>query len=247
MITLTYTLTQSFITLAANRSYQKRRETQFLVLHETVSQATAARQIAYFNGGDRGANAHGFIDWTGVIQTLPFDEVGWHVGPKANGFTEGYELCHAGNAADFAAEWAIATQFFADRCRAYGFGAERILSHHEITKRYGGTDHTDPDDYFATYGKTVDDFRHDVAKLLANQTNGDDDMTNDERQLLQDLAALRPQPMPDWFAPVAAKLSKLGAQWSGTKSPVVYEALAIVDRAGVFDDALKARAGKAVK
>lgn len=156
----------SLITNSANRSFRKRSETRHLVLHETVSQATARQQLAYFNSGSRDANAHGFIDWDEILLTLPFDEVGWHVGQPANQFTEGYELCRASNADDFAKQWVMATWWFAQRCTVYGRGADFIRSHHEIALQYGGTDHTDPDEYFAMHGKTVDDFRADVDKLL---------------------------------------------------------------------------------
>ncbi|BCJ86439.1 peptidoglycan recognition protein family protein [Effusibacillus dendaii] len=159
------------ITESANRSFRKRSETRHLVLHETVSQATARQQLAYFNSGSRDANAHGFIDWNEILLTLPFDEVGWHVGQPANQFTEGYELCRASNADDFAKQWVMATWWFAQRCTVYGRGADFIRSHHEIALQYGGTDHTDPDEYFAMYGKTVDDFRSDVDKILKGEVD----------------------------------------------------------------------------
>lgn len=161
-----YPVNTSLISCAANRSYQTRKETRYLILHETVSEASARQQLAYFNGGDRGANAHGFIDWTEVLLTLPLEEVGWHVGAKANGFTEGYELCHASNRADFAKQWESAIWWFARRCAAYGRGAEMILSHHEVSQRFGGTDHTDPDEYFAAFGKSVEEFRREVQNVL---------------------------------------------------------------------------------
>ncbi|KEO81482.1 N-acetylmuramoyl-L-alanine amidase family protein [Tumebacillus flagellatus] len=168
----TLTINTSLISCAANRSYQTRKETRFLVLHETASPgATARNELAYFNSGPRDANAHGFIDWNEVLLTLPLDEVGWHVGQPANQWTEGYELCHATNTADFAKVWGIATQWFARRCAAYGRGADMIRSHHEIAQQFGGTDHTDPDGYFAAFGKTVDDFRRDVQKILDAQKN----------------------------------------------------------------------------
>ncbi|MCX7568629.1 peptidoglycan recognition family protein [Tumebacillus sp. DT12] len=160
----------AYITHPANRSNRKRTETRYLVLHETVSNADARRQLNYFNTGDRGANCHVFIDWKEVLVTLPLDEVGWHVGPKANAFTEGVELCRAANAADFKKQWDGAVEWFTYRCQVYGRGTDMILSHHEVGKKFGGTDHTDPDEYFAMFGKTVNDFRNAVAAELAKNT-----------------------------------------------------------------------------
>jgi flagellum-specific peptidoglycan hydrolase FlgJ len=68
-----------------------------------------------------------------------------------------------------------------------------------------------------------------------------DDMSFLTEEQKKSLLEILPAPMPEWFHPVADKLSKLGAEWSGYKSPVVYESLAILDRAGVLDDALKQR------
>lgn len=167
---MTYPINTSFITCKANRSYRTRQATKHLVLHETVSKAEARRQLTYFNTHPEAqAGAHGFIDWNEVLLTLPLDEVAYHVGPRANGITEGYELCHASTKAQFDAQWNMAVQWFARRCAAYGRGADMIISHCEIGVIYGGTDHTDPDGYFAEFGKTVNDFRAAVAAILSPQ------------------------------------------------------------------------------
>lgn len=164
---MTYPINTSLITNHANRSYRKfTQPIKHLVLHETVSKADARQQLAYFNAHNVQANAHAFIDWNEVLLTLPFDEMGWHVGHIANAFTIGIELCRASNQEQFDKQWQIATWYFAKVCKDWGKDVGFILSHDEIRRTYGGTDHTDPIEYFAMYGKTVDDFRADVDKLL---------------------------------------------------------------------------------
>ena len=163
-----YPINTLILTNRTNRSFEKREETRYLVIHETVSQADARAQYVYFNTHDNaGANAHCFIDWNEVLITLPVEEVAWSVGRPANLFTFNIELCHAGNRADFDQQWKIATAYAAKWCREqkrdpYVF----IRSHHEIAIEFGGTDHTDPDEYFAAFGKTMNQFRADVSAQL---------------------------------------------------------------------------------
>lgn len=167
-MTFPYPINTLILTNRTNRSFEKREETRFLVIHETVSQTDARKQYAYFNTHDNaGANAHCFIDWNEVLITLPVDEVAWSVGQPANQFTYNIELCHASTRADFDKQWKIATAYAAKWCRdqnrdPYVF----IRSHHEIAIQFGGTDHTDPDEYFAAYGKSMNQFRADVSAQL---------------------------------------------------------------------------------
>lgn len=158
----------SLITNRTNRSFEKLREIHYLVIHETVSKADARRQLAHINQNDNlQANAHAFIDWQEVLLTLPTDEMAWAVGQPANRFTYDIVLCHAGNRVHFERQWSIATQYAAKWCRDLGREpASFIRSHHEIALDFGGTDHTDPDGYFAQFGKTMNDFRAEVARLL---------------------------------------------------------------------------------
>lgn len=145
-----------------------------IVVHETATPgATAEREYQYFNGADRGASAHAFVDWEDVIQTIPYDEVAWHAGPTANSRYIGIELCRpSGHDPDkFGRVWNNAVSLFADLFREYGFGTvtvDNLLSHAEVSSRWRESDHTDPVGYFAEYGKTVNEFRDAVQ----NELNG---------------------------------------------------------------------------
>ncbi|KEO83452.1 hypothetical protein EL26_09535 [Tumebacillus flagellatus] len=167
LIPFPYPINSSVITNPANRSFVKRQETRYVVIHETVSQTTARGQLNYFNTQNAYANAHVFIDWNEVLLTLPPDEVAWSVGKPGNSFTFNIELCHVKTAADFAKEWEIATSYAAKWCLDSNRDPmTTIVSHHDISTRIGGTDHTDPDEYFKEYHKTMDDFRQDVASKI---------------------------------------------------------------------------------
>ena len=45
-----------------------------IVLHETATPgASAENEYKYFNNNNVGASAHGFVDWNGYIQTIPYN------------------------------------------------------------------------------------------------------------------------------------------------------------------------------
>jgi len=162
------------VKLIQNNRSGSRLNPKGVVVHETATPgATAEREYQYFNGGDRGASAHAFVDWEDVVQTIPYDEVAWHAGPTANSRYIGIELCRPSSHEPdkFERVWNNAVSLFADLFREHGFGevtVDNLLSHAEVSSRWRESDHTDPVGYFAEYGKTVNEFRDAVQ----NELNG---------------------------------------------------------------------------
>lgn len=160
------------VKLIQNNRSGSRLNPKGVVVHETATPgATAEREYQYFNGGDRGASAHAFVDWEDVVQTIPYDEVAWHAGPTANSRYIGIELCRPSSHEPdkFERVWNNAVSLFADLFREHGFGevtVDNLLSHAEVSSRWRESDHTDPVGYFAEYGKTVNEFRDEVQKEL---------------------------------------------------------------------------------
>ena len=160
------------VKLIQNNRSGSRLNPKGVVVHETATPgATAEREYQYFNGGDRGASAHAFVDWEDVVQTIPYDEVAWHAGPTANSRYIGIELCRPSSHEPdkFERVWNNAVSLFADLFREHGFGevtVDNLLSHAEVSSRWRESDHTDPVGYFAEYGKTVNEFRDAVQKEL---------------------------------------------------------------------------------
>lgn len=46
---------------------------------------------------------------------------------------------------------------------------DNLISHQEASEKWGETNHTDPVDFFADNGKTVDDFRYEVQQEIYKQ------------------------------------------------------------------------------
>lgn len=174
--------------LSKNRSYELLVPVG-IVLHETATPgATAQNEFLYFNGGDRGASAHGFVDWSGYIQTIPYDEVAWHAGYTANHKYIGIEMCHATNKADFDKVWDNTVEIVVDLINKCGFSINELTTHNEVSLRWGETDHTDPIGYFKKFGKTFKDFKNDVIAHM----NGGLTMTQYE-ELKDEIEKIREQ------------------------------------------------------
>lgn len=106
-------------------------------------------------------------DGSTVYNTVPENRLCWHVG-NGNGYTIGIELAHATNASDFARQWGEAVKWAGDELRSHGWDTSRLLSHYEAARRWGGSDHTDPNGYFLAYGKTWFEFKQAVSSYLGS-------------------------------------------------------------------------------
>lgn len=139
----------------------------YLVIHETANPgASAYNHTLLWSRDDTYAVHHVMeLDGSTVYNTVAENRLCWHVG-NGNWYTIGIELAHATNAADFAKQWNEAVKWTGDELRSRGWDTSRLLSHYEAAQRWGGSDHTDPNGYFRTYGKTWADFKQAVAKYL---------------------------------------------------------------------------------
>jgi hypothetical protein len=141
----------------------------YLVIHETANPgASAYNHTLLWSRDDTYAVHHVMeLDGSTVYNTVPENRLCWHVG-NGNGYTIGIELAHATNAADFAKQWGEAVKWTGDELRAHGWDTSRLLSHYEAARRWGGSDHTDPNGYFRAYGKTWLEFKQDVSAYLGS-------------------------------------------------------------------------------
>lgn len=141
----------------------------YLVIHETANPgASAYNHTLLWSRNDTYAVHHVMeLDGSTVYNTVPENRLCWHVG-NGNYATIGIELAHATNASDFAKQWNEAVKWAGDELRAHGWDTSRLLSHYEAAKRWGGSDHTDPNGYFRQYGKTWYEFKQAVAAYLGS-------------------------------------------------------------------------------
>lgn len=220
-----------------------------VVVHETATPgATARDEFNFFNTGNRDASAHGFVDWNEYIQTVPYTEIAWHAGPTANRRYIGIELCHAESAEEFIKVWDNAVMVIASIFSYFGWEVTKdtLLSHSDVSLRWGETDHTDPIGYFKKFGKTMEDFR----AAVKNEIIGGLNMTQYE-ELSEKIAQMQgkldrintfkynymDENMPAWARPSVQKLMDKGYLKGSGGLDLTYDMLRIItilDRAGAF-------------
>lgn len=141
----------------------------YLVIHETANPGASAYNHTLLWARDDTYAVHHVMELDGsiVYNTVAENRLCWHVG-NGNGYTIGIELAHATDAADFARQWGEAVKWTGDELRAHGWDTSRLLSHYEAARRWGGSDHTDPNGYFRAYGKNWAEFKQAVAGYLGS-------------------------------------------------------------------------------
>jgi N-acetylmuramoyl-L-alanine amidase len=140
------------------------------VLHESSTpNAPATNEQAYFDSGYRAASAHAFVDTSSIIQCIPWNEQSWHAGPTADSNYIGIELCHYDDSR-FNQVYNNAVELFAwlyaNVLHKTVVTKENLMSHAEVSNKWGETDHDDPISYFSQHGKSVNGFRSDVQAAL---------------------------------------------------------------------------------
>ena len=134
------------------------------------------------------ACVHAFVHEGGVVQTLPWNRRGWHAGGSANNTHIGFEICEpAGhtyqggtmvgydvekNEDYFRKVYANAVELTAELCKIYDLDPLEegvVLCHSEGHRKGIASNHADVMHWFPKHGKTMDDFRQDVARAMKGE------------------------------------------------------------------------------
>ena len=140
-----------------------------IVIHETATpNASAYNEAIYFNREwmNMYSYVHAFVDSKQVIQMMTPNYGVWGAGAVANNRFIQIELCEENTRANFAKSVSNDAIYAAKLLHRYGItpvnasntGQGTIWSHHAVSRFLGGTNHTDPDGYFAKWGYSMDDF-----------------------------------------------------------------------------------------
>ena len=188
--------------------------------------------------GDRQVCVHAFVGKfadgaVGTVQTLPWNIRGWHCASgnkgSANNTHIGFEICEDGltDTAYFQAVYQEAVELTAMLCQQYGLDPLAdgvVICHQEGYRRGVASNHGDVLHWFPKHGKTMDDFRADVARIM----KGEDDIVSYDQfkeymdQYRQELGAAAPAP---WAAPYISKCIDAG---------IMSEINGAIDRPGDF-------------
>ena len=127
---------------------------------------------------------HGFIGKladgsVAAVQTLPWDRRGWHAGDGSSGKSANdthisFEICEDGldDPDYFARAYREAVELTAMLCKQYGLDPLAdgvVICHQEGYRRGIASNHGDVLHWFPRFGKSMDDFRADVAAELGRR------------------------------------------------------------------------------
>lgn len=135
----------------------------------------------HWNRTGTNACVHGFIgkldDGTvTAVQTLPWNWRGWHAGKGTSGRSANdthisFEICEDGlcDSAYFTQAYRTAVELTACLCKEYGLNPLEdgvVICHSEGYRRGIASGHADVEHWFPRHGKTMSDFRTDVAREM---------------------------------------------------------------------------------
>lgn len=129
--------------------------------------------------GGRQVCVHAFVGrfadgGVGTVQTLPWNMRGWHCAGSANNTHIGFEICEDGlcDPAYFQAVYREAAELTAYLCKEYRLDPLAdgvVICHQEGYRRGLASNHADVLHWFPRHGRTMDDFRADVARMLEGE------------------------------------------------------------------------------
>lgn len=200
---------------------------------------------------------HGFIGQladgsVASVQTLPWTHRGWHAGTgtsggSANNTHISFEICEDGLAdpAYFKLVYREAVELTAHLCQVCGLDplADGVVICHSVGYRRGvASGHADVEHWFPRHGKSMDDFRADVAAELAPKPEPEpgpgpkpDPEEDDEMKYYKTL-----DEVPEYYRPTVEKLVEAGAL-RGTAEDVLNvseefcRTMTVLDRLGKLD------------
>ncbi len=150
-----------------------------VVVHETATPgATARNEVTYFNRewSNMYSYVHAFVDNNEIINIHSTDYGVWGAGPTANAKYVQVELCEVSSTDQFARSISNDAYYIAKKLIQYNLPftpGTTVLSHNDVSQRYGDTNHTDPVGYFASWGYSMDQFYELIGNYYNNlKANG---------------------------------------------------------------------------
>lgn len=126
-----------------NFSSRAGKKIEYIVIHDTNNKnkgADAEAHYRYFNGGDRGASAHYFVDDAKILQIIDDSMSAWHVGDGKGKFgitnqnSLGIEICvnSDGNYEKAVANAIELTKYLMEK---YNIPLEKVVRHYDASRK----------------------------------------------------------------------------------------------------------------
>ena len=114
---------------------------EFIVVHNTGNDATAANEVSYMIRNDNKVSFHYAIDDKEIVQGIPEDRNAWHAGDGANGQGNrkglSIEICYSKSGGKrFEEAEKLAAKFIAYKLKEKGWGIDRVKKHQDFSGKY---------------------------------------------------------------------------------------------------------------
>jgi N-acetylmuramoyl-L-alanine amidase CwlA len=114
---------------------------EFIVVHNTANDASAANEVAYMIRNDNKVSFHYAVDDKAIVQGIPENRNAWHAGDGASGPGNrkgiGIEICYSKSGGKrFEEAEKLAAKFIAYKLKEKGWGIDKVKKHQDFSNKY---------------------------------------------------------------------------------------------------------------
>ena len=114
---------------------------EFIVVHNTANDASAANEVAYMIRNDNQVSFHYAIDDKEIVQGIPENRNAWHAGDGGNGLGNrkglSIEICYSlSGGKRFEEAEKLAAKFIAFKLKEKGWGIDKVKKHQDFSGKY---------------------------------------------------------------------------------------------------------------
>ena len=113
---------------------------EYVVIHNTANDASAAAEVAYMRRNDSAVGFHYAVDDKEAVQGIPENRNAWHAGDgngKGNRKGLSIEICYSKSGGSrFDAAERNAAELAASLLRKYGLGIDKLITHRNCNGKY---------------------------------------------------------------------------------------------------------------
>ena len=113
---------------------------EFIVVHNTANDASAANEVAYMVRNDNATSFHYAVDDREIVQGIPENRNAWHAGDgngPGNRKGIGIEICYSKSGGPkFIAAEKLAAKFVAFKLKEKGWDISKVKKHQDFSGKY---------------------------------------------------------------------------------------------------------------
>ena len=114
---------------------------EFIVVHNTANDASAANEVSYMIGNNNQVSFHYAIDDKEIVQGIPENRNAWHAGDGASGKGNrkglSIEICYSKSGGKrFEEAEKLAAKFIAFKLKEKGWAIDKVKKHQDFSGKY---------------------------------------------------------------------------------------------------------------